>query len=62
MNRLTPISPPAVKGKDVPLSVVGVSACATVRSNVRIIVVPFSAVFVSRAGSHPVVGVDPNTY
>jgi len=28
----------------------------------RITAVPFSAVFVSSAGSHPEVGMDPNTY
>jgi hypothetical protein len=38
---LTPISPPVVKGKDVPRSVVGVSHDATVRSSLRITAVPF---------------------
>jgi hypothetical protein len=62
MNGLTPISPPVVKGKDVPQSVVGLSEGATVRNSVGITMVPFRAVFVSSAGSHAVVRVDPNTY
>lgn len=55
---LTPISPPVVKGKDVPRSVVELSARATVRNSVRITVVPFVAVFVFSAGFHPDVGWD----
>jgi predicted RNase H-like HicB family nuclease len=47
---LTPISPPVVKGKDVPQSVVGFSERATVKDDLGITVVPFIAVFVSRAG------------
>ena len=61
-RRLTPISPPVVKGKDLLRPVVESSRRATASHERPITAVPFSAVFVSSAGSHPEVGMDPNTY
>ena len=61
-RRLTPISPPVVKGTDLFRPAVESRRRVTVSNKRRITVVPFSAVFVSSAGSHPHVGMDPNTY
>lgn len=61
-NCLTPISPPLVKGIDLLRPVVESRRRATASHNYRITVFPFRAVFVSSAGSHPDIRVDPNTY
>ena len=58
----TPISPPLVKSADLLRPVVESRRRATVRNSLRITAFPFSAVFVSSAGFHPDVGMDPNTY
>jgi hypothetical protein len=59
---LTPISPLVVKGKDLLRPAVESRRRASVSDGRRITVVAFRAVFVSSAGSHPDVEVDPNTY
>lgn len=61
-RRLTPISPPLVKGTDLLRLVVESRRRATVKDDVRITAFLFSAVFVSSAGFHPDVGMGPNTY
>ena len=62
VNGLTPISPPVVKSTDLFPPVVESKRRTTASDKRRITAVPFSAVFVSSAGSHPEVGMDPNTY
>ena len=61
-NRLTPISPPLVKGVDLLCPVVESRRRATASDNPPNHCVPFRAVFVSRAGFHPGCGDGPNTY
>ena len=56
---MTPISPPLVKYADLLRPVAESRRRATVRRDFRIIAFPFSAVFVSSAGFHPDVGVEP---
>jgi hypothetical protein len=64
-DRLQPSNtyqPPVVKGKDLLSPVVESKRRATASDKRRITAVPFSAAFVSSAGSHPEVGMNPNTY
>ena len=58
----SPISPPPVKYADLLRPVVESRRRATASHDHRIIAFPFSAVFVSSAGSHPEAGTGPNTY
>src|SRR5688572_29317012 len=57
VDGLTPISPPLVKGTDLLLLVVESRRRATVSDSRQMTAFPFSAVFVSGAGSHPEVRV-----
>jgi len=61
-RRVTPISPPVVKGTDLLRPVVESRRRATAGNDLRITAFPFKAVFVSSAGFHPDGAVEPNTY